>query len=325
MSHLTEAQRYTIEVMYNNGHSQSKIANTIGKHKSVVCREIQRNCDQRSNSYKSSLAQKKYEFRKKTKPKRKVFTDEMKIKVDSLLREDLSPEQVQGSLLDQGEQCVSHECIYQYIWNDKKQGGSLYTHLRTQGKRYRKRGSAKDKRGMIAGRVDIDKRPKIVEQRSRFGDLEVDLIIGKNHQSAIVTINDRASGMLKMRKVKSKEALEVSQAIVEELEDWIPYIKTMTSDNGKEFANHQYVAEQLNIDHFFAKPYHSWERGSNENLNGLVRQYFKKEDDFTKLTEQQIKDIENKLNRRPRKRFGYKNPIFVMEKLLFNQKVALVT
>nr|WP_228412673.1 IS30 family transposase [Chryseobacterium sp. SC28] len=240
-----------------------------------------------------------------------------------MLKEDYSPEQVCGSLREQGEQCVSHERIYQYIWQDKKQGGTLHTHLRNQGRRYRKRGAAKDKRGLIVGRIDIDKRPKIVEARSRFGDLEVDLIIGKNHKSAILTINDRASGMLKMRKIKSKEAGEVSNAIVGELEDWKPYITTITADNGKEFANHQYVAEELQIDHYFAKPYHSWERGSNENLNGLVRQYFKKKDDFNTITNEQIKAIENKINNRPRKRFKYKKPIFVMEELLFNQKLHL--
>lgn len=325
MSHLTVEQRYTIERMIQQGYKRVEIAKCIGKHKSVVSRELKRNCDMRSGKYTSDLAQRKYNHRNRTKPKRIVFDDVMKQKVDTLLKEDYSPEQVCGSLREQGEQCVSHERIYQYIWEEKKRGNTLHTHLRNQGRRYRKRGAAKDKRGLIVGRVDIEKRPKIVEERSRFGDLEVDLIIGKNHKSAILTINDRASGMLKMRKVKSKEAAQVSQAIVSELENWKPFIKTITADNGKEFANHQYVAEELNIDHYFAKPYHSWERGSNENLNGLVRQYFKKKDDFNTISNEQIKIIENKINNRPRKRFKYKNPIFEMEKLLFNQKVAFVT
>lgn len=230
-----------------------------------------------------------------------------------------------GTLKKQQEDTVSIERIYQHIWEDKKQGGTLYTHLRNQGRSYRKRGHLKDNRGIIKNRVDIEKRPKIVEKRTRFGDLEVDLIIGKNHKQAIVTINDRASGMLKMNKVDSKKAEQVSQVIIDELQDWMPYLHTITADNGKEFALHEIVAEQLNIDHYFAKPYHSWERGSNENLNGLIRQYFKKSSDFENITEQQIKDIEEKLNKRPRKRFGFENPIFVMNKLLFNQKVALVT
>lgn len=148
--------------------------------------------------------------------------------------------------------------------------------------------------------------------------MEADLIIGKNHKQAIVTINDRASGQLKMKKVKSKEASVVSKAINEMLEEWIPYLHTITTDNGKEFAEHQKNADFLSIDYYFATPYHSWERGSNENLNGLIRQYFKKGSDFTKLTDDYIQTIENKLNNRPRKRFNFENPIFVMNQLLFN-------
>ena len=323
MAHLTKPQRYTIEAMLKEGHTQSEIARVIGKNKSVVSREIKRNRDLRSGSYSQDLAQRKYQKRQKEKPKRVRFTDAVKTEVETLLKEDYSPEQVVGTLKKVGKDTVSIETIYQYIWKNKKQGGSLHKHLRNQGRRYRKRGNSKDNRGVIQNRVDIDKRPKVVEERSRFGDLEVDLIIGKNHKQAILTINDRASGMLKMTKVKSKKAEEVSRAIVEQLQDWMPYLHTMTADNGKEFAEHLFVAEQLNIDHYFAKPYHSWERGSNENLNRLVRQYLPKKTDFTTITEQQIKEIEDKLNNRPRKRFNYENPIFVMNQLLFNQKLHL--
>ena len=325
MAHLTVSQRYTIEVMYKACHKQIDIARLIGKHKSVVSRELKRNRDGRSGEYRSSLAQRKYQKRQKEKPKLKRFTTAIKVSTESLLQKDYSPEQVVGTLKKEGEPSVSIERIYQHIWSDKKKGGKLYEHLRNQGRRYRKRGSLKDNRGLIKNRIDIDKRPKVVEQRSRFGDLEIDLIIGKNHQQAILTINDRASGMLKMRKVESKNATQVSSAIVDELEDWIPYLHTVTADNGKEFANHEFVAQQLNIDHYFAKPYHSWERGSNENLNGLIRQYFPKKSDFTKIPNQHIKKIEDKLNNRPRKRFNFENPIFVMNQLLFNEKVAFVT
>ena len=323
MAHLTKPQRYTIEAMLKEGHTQSEIARVIGKNKSVVSREIKRNRDLRSGSYSQDLAQRKYQKRQKEKPKRVRFTDAVKTEVETLLKEDYSPEQVVGTLKKVGKDTVSIETIYQYIWKKKKQGGTLHKHLRNQGRRYRKRGNSKDNRGVIQNRVDIDKRPKVVEDRSRFGDLEVDLIIGKNHKQAILTINDRASGMLKMTKVKSKKAEEVSRAIVEQLQDWKPYLHTMTADNGKEFAEHLFVAEELNIDHYFAKPYHSWERGSNENLNRLVRQYLPKKTDFTTITDQQIKEIEDKLNNRPRKRFNYENPIFVMNQLLFNQKLHL--
>jgi len=323
MAHLTQPQRYTIEAMLKEGHTQSEIARVIGKNKSVVSREIKRNRDLRSGLYSQDLAQRKYQKRQKEKPKRIRFTDAVKTEVETLLKEDYSPEQVVGTLKKSGKDTVSIETLYQYIWKNKKQGGTLHKHLRNQGRRYRKRGNSKDNRGVIQNRVDIDKRPKVVEERSRFGDLEVDLIIGKNHKQAILTINDRASGMLKMTKVKSKKAEEVSRAIVEQLQDWMPYLHTMTADNGKEFAEHLFVAEELNIDHYFAKPYHSWERGSNENLNRLVRQYLPKKTDFTTITDQQIKQIEDKLNKRPRKRFNYENPIFVMNQLLFNQKLHL--
>jgi len=325
MPHITIEQRYTIEVMLESGQSRKDIAKAIGKDKSVLSREIKRNSDMRSGKYRSALAHRKYEKRQKLKPKHKRFTESIRCNTEALIKQDYSPEQVVGVLKKECIETVSVERIYQHIWFDKKRGGLLYLHLRNQGRRYRKRGNKKDNRGVIKNRVDIENRPKIVQERSRFGDLEVDLIIGKHHKQAIVTINDRASGMLKMRKVNSKKADEVSQAIVDELQDWIPYLHTITADNGKEFAAHEFVAQQLDINHYFAKPYHSWERGSNENLNGLVRQYFKKSTDFTTITKQQIKEVETKLNNRPRKRFNFENPIFVMNQLLFNQKVAFVT
>lgn len=325
MSHITSEQRYAISMMLGIGYSQTQIAKTIGKNKSVVCREIKRNSDIRSGEYRYTLAQKKCLKRHQEKRKKIYFTDEVKSNINNLLLEDYSPEQIVGTLKKQGKEYVSIERIYQYIWKDKKCKGSLYLHLRNQGRKYRKRGAQKDKRGIIKDRVGIEKRPQIVEKRERFGDLEVDLIIGKNHHQALLTINDRASGMVKINKVASKDAEVVSRTIVEALNDWMPYIKTITADNGKEFAHHKTVSEQLNIDYYFARPYHSWERGSNENINGLIRQYFKKSSNFSDITDSQIKEVENKLNLRPRKRFNFENPIFVMEKLLFNDKVAFIT
>jgi len=323
MSHLTKEQRYLISCLLKQGKKQKEIADAIEKDKSVISREIKRNKDQRNGLYKYELAQKKYDYRQKHKHKYKRFTPEIKIRVNTLINNDYSPEQIVGISKEQGFDCVSHECIYQYIWLDKKNKGELYTHLRRKGRSYRKRGSKKDTRGIIKNRVSIDKRPKIVEKRERFGDLEVDLIIGKNHNQAILTVNDRASGMLKMQKVKSKEANIVAKAIISILEDWEPFLHTITADNGKEFANHQMVANNLNIDYYFAHPYHSWERGSNENLNGLIRQYFPKGSDFSSISDKDIEIVQDKLNNRPRKRFNFKTPIFVMNNLLFNQKLHL--
>lgn len=325
MAHLTEGQRYTICCMLKQGYKQIEIAKAINKDKSVISREVKRNCDKRSGAYRHDLAIRKHKYRQKKKRKYVKFTSAIKQDVEALIREDYSPEQVVGFLNKQDKSSVSVERIYQHIWSDKSVHGDLHTHLRRQGRKYRKRGSAKDTRGIIKDRVSIDQRPDIVDKRKRFGDLEVDLIIGKNHKQAILTINDRASGMLRMKKVKSKESQVITKSIIELLIDWKPYINTITADNGKEFAGHKTVAKELNIDYYFAHPYHSWERGSNENLNGLIRQYFKKGSDFSGLTQVDIKRVEMKLNRRPRKRYNFENPIFVMDKILFNQKVAFTT
>jgi len=325
MSHLTVSQRYTISSMLSEGFKQIEIAQVIGKHRSVISREINRNCDKRSGKYCDNLAQRKHELRQSSKAKHIRFTPSIQEETNRLLREDFSPEQIVGFLKKEDKPTVSYERIYQHIWLDKKKKGTLFTHLRRKGRSYRKRGNAKDTRGIIKNRISIEQRPDIVEKRERFGDLEVDLIIGKNHKQAILTINDRASGMLLMRKVKSKESNVVTKAIIELLEDWKPYLNTITADNGKEFAGHLTVAQQMEIDYFFAHPYHSWERGSNENLNGLVRQYFPKGSDFSEITNQRILKVQNKINNRPRKRFHYENPIFDMSELLFNQNVAFVS
>jgi IS30 family transposase len=270
MSHLTQAQRYTIAVLKKENRSQTYIAKQIDKSKSVVCRELQRNSDKRSGDYRAELAQNKCLERHQKKPKKIRFTDSVKSYVIEGLDKDYSPEQIAGLAKKEGFECVSAERIYQYVWHDKQQGGLQYHRLRTVGKRYRKRGSAKDKRGQIVGRVDIDKRPKIVEEKTRFGDLEIDLVIRGNHKQALLTINDRLTGVVKIRKVENKEADGIEKATVAALQDWKPLLHTITSDNGKEFANHSAIAKELKIDYYFAKPYHSWERGANENLNGLI-------------------------------------------------------
>jgi len=223
-----------------------------------------------------------------------------------------------------GRDCVSTERIYQFVWKDKKNGGTLYKHLRTKGKKYKKRGNLNNGRGQIIGRVDITQRPKVVDKKERFGDLEIDLVIGANHKGALLTINDRATGVLKMRYIESKQAKVIEDNIIELLEEWMPLI--ITSDNGKEFANHIEIAEELNIDYFFTKPYHSWERGANENLNGLVRQYFPKKTNFDLIQKKQVKRAEEILNNRPRKRYNYLTPNEVFANAINNNGiVAFIT
>jgi transposase, IS30 family len=308
MSHLTREQRYTISQMKQNGEGPTAIAEMIGKNKSVVSRELLRNCDKRSGIYNYDLAQRKYEKRQAEKPKHKRFTSQIQEYVEIKLADKYSPEQIVGEAKNDGVACVSTERIYQHVWEDKGKGGKLYKNLRTQGKRYRKRGCSKDKRGIIKNKVSIEERPKEVDLKERVGDLEIDTIIGLNHKGAILSINDRVTGCLKLKKLNGKDAKELAQAAIDTLQDWKPFIKTITADNGKEFAEHQAIAQQLGISFFFAHPYHSWERGANENLNGLVRQYIPKKTDFSTITEEYVKWVEDKINNRPRKRFNFKTP-----------------
>ena len=323
MSHLTSEQRYTIGVLLEQNYKKSAIAVFINRDESVITRELKRNCDLRNVKYNSELAERKYAKRQTEKPKKVRLTTEIKTTIRNYLLEDLSPEQIVGICQKKGIDCVSIERIYQYIWKDKKDKkdkGVLYLSLRSTGKRYRKRGNKKDSRGLISNRKPIEDRPKIVELKERFGDLEIDTIIGKNHKGAIVTINDRATGILRMKKIESKESEQVKRATIELLQNWKSIINTITSDNGKEFAQHQEISKALEIDFFFANPYSPWERGANENLNGLIRQYIPKSTAFDEITHEKIIEIQEKLNNRPRKRFNFETPNY-----MFNQKVAFIT
>ena len=308
MSHLTKEQRYTIDSMLQNGYTQKDISQVINKDKSVVSREISRNSDKRSGQYKSDLAHRKYLKRQDYKYKPRTFTPEVEKHIRDKLRLKYSPEQIAGAAKMNGDKCVSHERIYQFIRKDKRQKGLLYLDLRNRGRRYKKRSVVHDNRGTIPNRTDISQRPPEVELRERFGDLEIDLIIGKDHKGAILTINERATGMASLRKLEGKDAEQLALAAIDCLEDWKPFLKTITSDNGKEFACHQMVAKDLNIDFFFAKPYASWQRGSNENYNRLVRQYIPKKVDFNYVTHEYVNYVEQQINNRPRKRFGYLSP-----------------
>ncbi|NRA13636.1 MAG: IS30 family transposase [Crocinitomicaceae bacterium] len=323
MSHLTYEQRYTIEKLLSCGKKQSEIARLLSVNASTISRELGRNSDNRNGSYRALLAQRKYESRLIKKPKKVKFTQPLRQKVIALLKDDYSPEQIAGTLKKKENICISHESIYQLIWTDKKQKGDLYTHLRRKGRKYRKRGSNKDSRGTIKGRVGIEQRPKEALERTCFGHLEVDTIVGKNHKGAIITLNDLSSGMLWMKKVPSRDAEIVKNKLADMLDQIRPYIKSITADNGKEFAKHQDIADEY-CDFFFANPYSPWERGANENLNGLIRQYIPKSSDILNIDEQYIRNVQEKINNRPRKRFEFENPIFMMQNLLFNSEIAFV-
>lgn len=320
-----EIIRYAISMMLQIPMSKKAIAEAIGVDKSTVYREIKRNCDARSGSYSMELAQRKADRRKQQKHRKEVLTPAMRKRIIKLLKKGFSPEQIVGRSRLEGIAMVSHETIYRWIWEDKRRGGKLHKYLRRQGRRYAKRGSKNAGRGFIPGRVDIDERPEIVELKERFGDLEIDTIIGKNHKGAILTINDRATSRVWIRKLSGKEAIPVAKIAVWALRKVKNLIHTITADNGKEFAKHEEIAQKLEIKFYFCKPYHSWERGANENTNGLIRQYIPKGKDFSEVTNKQIKWIENKLNNRPRKRLGYLTPNEKFKQIINQNSVAFAS
>lgn len=326
MGHLTLKQRYTISQMIEKGYKKCEIARIIGVDKSTISREVKRNADRRSGVYRHELAQRKADGRKRNKPHAISLTPEMKnYIVQRLTKDRWLPEQIANRSKIEGIDCVSTTTIYRFIAADKKNKGTLHKCLRRH-KPYRKlKGLYADSRGQIPDRKDISQRPLIVNQKIRFGDLEIDTIIGANRKGAILTINDRVTGYLWIRKLNGKDARQLAQTTVQTLTPWKQHIHTITGDNGKEFTLHKQIAENLKIFFFFAKPFHAWERGANENANGLIRQFFPKKTSFDNVSDQQIKWVENILNNRPRKRFGFLTPVEMLNKILFNQKVAFAT
>jgi len=272
-------------------------------HKSTISRELRRN--RGLKGYRPKQAH-QFALNRRKKPLYRIeaFTW---ILIEALIRQEWSPEQVSDWLkVNYGLQ-ISHEWIYQYILMDKHAGGDLHRHLRCQKKR-RKRYGSYDRRGRIKNRVSIDERPAIVDTRQRLGDWEVDTIIGKGHRHAIVSLTERKSRLALLRKVERKTAQSVADAVIELMKSLPVQIHTITADNGLEFAEHERIAKDLNTDVYFAHPYSSWERGTNENMNGLVRQYFPKKCNFTTITETEIEFVMERLNNRPRKCLGFKSP-----------------
>jgi len=301
---LTREQRYQIYALMKAGLCQTEIAKVIGVHKSTISRERRRNRGLRG--YRPKQAHHFAEIRR-AKTARARISPYTWILIEHLLQDDWSPEQISGWLVSELQITVSHESIYQFILKDKRLGGNLYLHLRCKKKR-RKRYGSTNHRGQLLNRVSIDQRPAIVDTRSRIGDWELDTIIGKGHKQALVSLTERKSRLTLLAKVKRKTAELTSRSIRRLLEPIASKVFTLTSDNGKEFARHQEIATSLGANFYFAHPYSSWERGLNENTNGLIRQYFPKKHDFTTITEKDISMVINKLNNRPRKCLGFKTP-----------------
>ena len=301
---LTREQRYQIQALMKAGLNQTETAEIIGVHKATISRELRRNRGLRGYRPRQAHNFSVERCQNKFRPR---ITIERWFWVERLLREEWSPEQISLWLAAEHSFSISHEWIYQYVLHDKAKGGVLYRHLRCQ-KQRRKRYGHYSRRGQLINRVSIDERPAIVDTRCRLGDWELDTIIGKAHKQAIVSLTERKSRLTLIHKVERKTADNVANAIIHLLNPIARRVHTMTSDNGKEFARHETIAKALKAKFYFAHPYASWERGLNENTNGLIRQYFPKNCDFTMITEKQIKYVMDKLNNRPRKCLGIKTP-----------------
>jgi len=301
---LTREQRYQIKALMKAGHNQSRIAVLIDCHKSTISRELQRNSGQKG--YRPGQANELAYDRQCEAYRSRIAWETWQL-VERLLRQDWSPEQISGRLKLLQQPSVSHECIYLYVYAEKRRGGTLHQHLRSQ-KKQRKRYSGYIRRGQIPNRTSIDKRPKIVASKGRFGDWEADTIVGARHKGGILSAVERKSKLTRLRKLATKAAAEMKDNSIELLGPLAAKVHTITVDNGKEFCDHELIAAGLQARIYFAHPYASWERGLVENTNGLVRQYFPKKYDFAKFTAKELQQVEDLLNNRPRKTLGYRTP-----------------
>lgn len=320
--HLTSAQRYQIEaLLQGHKHTISEISVIIGKDKSVLSRELRRN-SHKNGTYTGKHAQMLCDERKERFKRRRSFTREIRERILSdLQNEQWSPAQIVGLARKEDRAMVSHERIYQFIRSDKEKGGSLYLHLR-HALKHRKR-PVSGKQITIKNKVSIDLRPEIINRRLRFGDWEIDTIIGREGKGAIVTITERITGLLLMRKLnKGKEAKHLAKVVIQMLLPYKAHVHSITSDNGTEFAEHLLITKKLETAFYFAHPYSSWERGLNEYTNGLIRQYIPKGKDFEEYNDLYIKNIQHKINRRPREKLAFDTPVKRFFAYL-NKKVAL--
>lgn len=303
-SRLTESKRYTIEALHRKRTPQIKIAEILDVHPSTISRELRRLGPGRP--YSHHQAHRNHRGLKK----RDQTSDSqlLSLAAEKLREEQWSPEQISGWMVREGHGTLSHETIYAMVYRDQKSGGDLHHFLRHPAKSYRDRSAGKERRGRIKNQVMIDQRPPIVEERTRIGDWEMDTVIGRPGGPVLVTMVERRSRFTLIRLVPSKEATVVTAAILEATKPYRDKVLSHTYDNGKEFAMHELLTEIMEAQAYFAHPYHSWERGLNENTNGLIRQYFPKKTDFSTITQKDVKEVQDKLNRRPRKCLDFQTP-----------------
>lgn len=327
---LTLEQRYRIEALKTEGFTQTAIAVHLGFSKSTISREFKRNIPKRGSGAKIYVAEKahiKSVNRHRFKHKAICFDEPMKKQVRRWLKiEKLSPEFISAQWVKNGQPGVSHETIYKWIWkckfsNQRKHAQDKYIYVNLKhARRRRKRGNSKDNRGLIQNRVSIENRPRVVEKRKRLGDVEVDLIVGKNHGSGLLVTIDRASMLITIDKIKSKKPDHIKKLLMKRMAD-NQHLKTMTFDNDMAFSLHYEIAKELSIKTYFTRPYTSQDKGSIENRNGVIRRFYPKKTDFNLITDKNISKVEAMINNRPIRKFEYQS---ANEVHLLKSSVALI-
>lgn len=308
---ITPEERHTISILRRQHHTVDQIARYLQRHRSTIYREFKRNkCnDGRYRIYKACRRARV----KRSKSRRNLHFSKQDFRpVRALLRKKWSPEQVSGFLKLINALSISHETIYKYIWADKKQGGSLYKYLRGARKNCRKRYRSYDSRGRVSNKRHISERPKSVEDRKTTGHWEIDTVMGKGSKDCIVTLVERKSGFVQIGKLRNRTKKELNQRTIKLIRKFSSNYQTITADNGTEFHGYKEIEKLTSVAFYFATPYHSWERGTNENTNGLIRQYLPKGTSMAKINQHHCRHIANQLNSRPRKRHGYKTPTQVL-------------
>jgi transposase, IS30 family len=308
---LTQEERYHIAALSMQRLSLSEIARQLGRSKSTISREKRRNATTHDGFYRAEKAHSYTKTRRSHSRRNTQFSKENWALVESFLVRKWSPEQISGYLKKHQILSISHESIYRHILRDKRQGGTLYTYTRIMPKRRRKRYKSIDFRGVMKGKKHISTRSEVIEKREEIGHWEGDTVLGKDKKQSILTLVERKTGFTIIRKLEARNKDFVNMEMREALRSSLLPIKSITFDNGTEFHGFSWIEKQLGIECFFATPYHSWERGTNENTNGLIRQYLPKGTCMKKLTQVQCNEIAFALNSRPRKRHQFKTPLEV--------------
>lgn len=305
--HLSTEERHQIAAMRGQYVAMSKIARELGRHPSTVYREVKRNASVHDGQYRATHSVWKASGRKRRSRRNLHFGKEEFAPIEVMVRWEVSPEQIVGRRRSEGQRVMSHETIYKWIWADKRRGGSLWRHLRGAQKQRRKRYRSYDSRGRLAGKKMMESRPAVVGRRKRIGDWEIDTVHGRG-KASLVTIVERKTGVVRIGKLNRATKDQTLSRTIRLLWEEQDRVKTITADNGCEFHNYKDLEEALDTQVYFATPHHAWERGTNENTNGLIRQYFPKGMNLSKVTQEQCEKVAEILNNRPRKRHGFRTP-----------------